>query len=206
MTGPTIAVEQIPAIGHDEAMDLAATEYDRVLRLADDLVDGDWSRPTDCTDWDVRDMLGHLLGMLEQQADAEERTRQFAAAAGTRPTDRRRTARRDDRVAGTRARPSEYAGVTAIAARRRTDADSTARRATTGEQRAATFDVELPGEATVDVRLSVRHHLHPRPMDAPHRHQPGNRTARSSCRRRTTVASSPMSSRSGHADIGSRSL
>ena len=45
MTGPTIAVEQIPEIGHDEAMNLAATEYDRVLGLADDLVDGDWSRP-----------------------------------------------------------------------------------------------------------------------------------------------------------------
>ena len=82
MTGPTIAVEQIPEIGHDEAMNLAATEYDRVLGLADDLVDDDWSRPTDCTDWDVKDMLGHLLGMFEQHADAEERTRQFAAAAG----------------------------------------------------------------------------------------------------------------------------
>src|SRR5882672_8288373 len=75
MTGPTHAMEQIPEIGHDEAMNLAATEYDRVLRLADDLADDEWSRRTDCTDWDVRDMLGHLLGMWEQQADAEERMR-----------------------------------------------------------------------------------------------------------------------------------
>jgi hypothetical protein len=82
MTGPTTVVEQIPEIGHDEAMNLAATEYDRVLRLTDDLADGDWSRRTGCTDWDVRDMLGQLLGMHEPQADAEEQARQFKTAAG----------------------------------------------------------------------------------------------------------------------------
>ncbi len=145
MTGPTIAVEQIPEIGHDEAMTLAATEYDRVLGLTDDLVDGDWSRPTDCSDWDVKDMLGHLLGMFEQHADAEERARQFAAAAGI--------ARQTGGLpldAMTALQVREHADLSTQeltrslhdAARRAL----TGRRETTAEERAVTFDVELPGE------------------------------------------------------------
>lgn len=145
MTGPTIAVEQIREIGHDEAMTLAATEYDRVLGLTDDLVDGDWSRPTDCSDWDVKDMLGHLLGMFEQHADAEERARQFAAAAGI--------ARQTGGLpldAMTALQVREHADLSTQeltrslhdAARRAL----TGRRETTAEERAVTFDVELPGE------------------------------------------------------------
>src|SRR5260370_40917954 len=83
MNAPPTPVEAIPVIGHDEAMDLAAAEYDRLLTLADDLQGDDWSRQTDCTDWDVRAMLGHMLGMLELQADSDERMRQGQTAAAT---------------------------------------------------------------------------------------------------------------------------
>jgi uncharacterized protein (TIGR03083 family) len=62
-------------------MRLAAAEYDRLLALADDLGADDWAQPTDCTGWDVRAVLGHLLGMLELQADPEERARQIKTAA-----------------------------------------------------------------------------------------------------------------------------
>ena len=45
---PTITTEDIPALDHEEAMRLAAAEYDRLLALADDLRAADWPRPTDC--------------------------------------------------------------------------------------------------------------------------------------------------------------
>lgn len=78
-----IAVDAIAPLGHDEAMGLATAEYDRLLAVVDDLRDDDWSRPTDCAGWDVRAMLGHILGALELQADPAERTRQLSAAAAT---------------------------------------------------------------------------------------------------------------------------
>jgi uncharacterized protein (TIGR03083 family) len=145
MTRPTAVVEQIPEIGHDEAMNLAASEYDRVLGLADELADGDWSRRTDCTAWDVKDMLGHMLGMLEFQADVEERTRQFRAAAdiavqtGGIPLHEL-----------TALQVREHAHLSAEELRRSLHNAAArglaARRATTSEQRAATYLVELPGE------------------------------------------------------------
>ncbi len=81
MITSAVAVEAITPLGHDEAMRLAAAEYDRLLAVVDQLRDADWSRPTDCSAWDVRDMLGHILGMLELQADPDERTRQVSTAA-----------------------------------------------------------------------------------------------------------------------------
>jgi len=145
MTGPATVVEQIPEIGHDEAMNLAATEYDRVLRLADDLGDGDWSRRTDCTDWDVRDILGHMLGMLELQADTEEQTRQEKAAVDAAA-----------QTGGTWLdemtvlQVHEHAHMSTEELRRSLHSAAVrglaARRATTSEQRAATYLVELPGE------------------------------------------------------------
>ena len=58
---PPITAAEIPPLGHDEAMRLAAAEYDRLLALADDLRAADWPQPTDCTGWDVRAVLGHLV-------------------------------------------------------------------------------------------------------------------------------------------------
>jgi uncharacterized protein (TIGR03083 family) len=82
MTAATTSSSTIPELGHDEAMTLAATEYDRVLALTETLTNGEWTQQTDCPDWDVRAMLEHMLGMLELQADAEERMRQIKTAAG----------------------------------------------------------------------------------------------------------------------------
>ena len=76
-----IRATDIPPLDHEEAMRLAAAEYDRLLALADDLGADDWAQPTDCAGWDVRAVLGHLLGMLELQADPEERARQIKTAA-----------------------------------------------------------------------------------------------------------------------------
>jgi uncharacterized protein (TIGR03083 family) len=76
-----VDVASIPPLGHEEAMDLAEVELSLLLAAIDRLGAADWDRPTDCAGWDVKAMLGHLLGMLELQADGEDRARQVKAAA-----------------------------------------------------------------------------------------------------------------------------
>lgn len=81
MISSALPVEAIAPLEHDEAMALASAEYDRLLAVVDDLSDEQWSLPTDCAGWDIKAMVGHIVGMLELQADAQERTRQISAAA-----------------------------------------------------------------------------------------------------------------------------
>jgi uncharacterized protein (TIGR03083 family) len=81
MIAMAIAVEAIPALENDEARRLAETEYERLLAVVDDLRGDEWSRQTDCPDWDVRDMLGHLLGMF----DASPTRRNGCAKSRRRP-------------------------------------------------------------------------------------------------------------------------
>jgi len=63
MTGSSTV--RVAAISHDQAMRLAATEYQRFLDLLRSLEPEDWTKPTDCPGWDVRAMAAHLLGMVE---------------------------------------------------------------------------------------------------------------------------------------------
>jgi uncharacterized protein (TIGR03083 family) len=66
---------------HDEAMELAATEYDRLIGVVDELDDADWAKQTDNELWDVKAMLGHVLATMDSNADPAETARQQAAAA-----------------------------------------------------------------------------------------------------------------------------
>jgi uncharacterized protein (TIGR03083 family) len=59
-------------IRHGEWMALAEEEYRRLLALLADLGDGDWQRPTDCSEWDVRDLVAHLVGNAEMSASMRE--------------------------------------------------------------------------------------------------------------------------------------
>ena len=43
-------------------MRLAQTEYQRVTDAVDALHPEDWGRPTDCTEWDVRQLVAHIAG------------------------------------------------------------------------------------------------------------------------------------------------
>jgi uncharacterized protein (TIGR03083 family) len=145
IASPT-AVEAIPALGHDEAMRLAEAEYDRLLTVVDDLRDEDWSRHTDCTDWDVRALLGHVLGMLELQSDAEERMRQVKTAAEIAA---QTGGLRLDAMTALQVRerahlaPNEVQLALHDAAPR----GLAARSALTADQRAATYVPGLPGES-----------------------------------------------------------
>lgn len=145
MTTASTSVDTIPEIGHDEAMDLAAAEYDRVLRLTDKLTDSDWTRQTDCTEWDVRAMLGHMLGHLELQADAEERMRLVKTAAELAKQSGRL---RLDEMTALQVR--EHAHLTSQELTRAlhdaTPRGLAGRKAMTVDQRAVPYMSELPGE------------------------------------------------------------
>ena len=80
MTSTIIAVRDIPVVDHDEAMVLAGTEYQRVLETIEGLHEQDWSRATPCSGWDVKAVLGHLLGMMKLGADPAELRRQSGEA------------------------------------------------------------------------------------------------------------------------------
>jgi uncharacterized protein (TIGR03083 family) len=70
-----------PALDRNAARRLATTEYDRFLALVRELEPADWTRPTDCPDWDVRAMAGHVLGMAEMVASVRQFVAQNAAAS-----------------------------------------------------------------------------------------------------------------------------
>lgn len=77
MTLTTTAVRDIPPIRHDEAMELAATEYQRFTALLDGLAAGDWDAATVCDRWNVRAMAAHVLGAAEACASLRENAHQM---------------------------------------------------------------------------------------------------------------------------------
>ena len=60
-------------------MDLARHEYDLTLAVLRGLDESAWSAPTDCTGWDVRAMVAHLVGAAEATASIRESLRQLRA-------------------------------------------------------------------------------------------------------------------------------
>ncbi|WP_432546049.1 maleylpyruvate isomerase family mycothiol-dependent enzyme [Kineococcus sp. SYSU DK004] len=82
MTAPTGAVPalDVPPVGHEEAMELARVEDERLLDLLRTLTPEDWTRPTDCTRWTVRELVQHLVGSAAAQASPVEMVRQVLLA------------------------------------------------------------------------------------------------------------------------------
>lgn len=62
------------------AMRLAADEYHRFAETLAGLAPEDWSRPTACPAWDVRQMACHTVGMAEMAAGFREQLRQQKVA------------------------------------------------------------------------------------------------------------------------------
>jgi uncharacterized protein (TIGR03083 family) len=67
----------IPAIGHDEAMRITQAEFERMLGAMRELGADDWTRPTENTEWNVREMLLHLLGAADANASMREMVSQM---------------------------------------------------------------------------------------------------------------------------------
>jgi uncharacterized protein (TIGR03083 family) len=69
-----------PAIERPTAMRLAETEYQRVTDAVDVIQSEDWIRPTDCTEWDVRQLVAHIVGQTKLLSTPLELARQMRAA------------------------------------------------------------------------------------------------------------------------------
>jgi uncharacterized protein (TIGR03083 family) len=74
-----IKASEIPRIKHDEAMAITAAENRRLWELLIDIKPDEWSLPTDCTRWDVRAIVVHLIAAAEAQASVVEFVRQTIA-------------------------------------------------------------------------------------------------------------------------------
>jgi uncharacterized protein (TIGR03083 family) len=88
MTTLSTPVQEVPALGRSEAAVLAAAENDRFVALVRSLRDDDWTKPTDCPDWDVRALVSHVVAAMEANASIPEFVHQLRAgkkAAGDRP-------------------------------------------------------------------------------------------------------------------------
>lgn len=70
-----------PQLPHSVAMRLAAHEYGRMADTLAALGPDDWSRPTACTAWDVRQLGCHMVGMAAMAASPWEMKRQQTEAA-----------------------------------------------------------------------------------------------------------------------------
>lgn len=63
-----VRVEDVAPIDHREGMELAETEYERFTEMLQLLQAGDWSKQTVCTDWNVRQLVAHVVGFAESNA------------------------------------------------------------------------------------------------------------------------------------------
>jgi uncharacterized protein (TIGR03083 family) len=61
----------------DEAFSLLKTQLDRFLVLLETLDEADWSRPTACTLWNVRDIVAHQAGGYASGLGYREMIRQY---------------------------------------------------------------------------------------------------------------------------------
>lgn len=78
MTG-AIDVRDIPPVRGAAVWQAATEEYRRFVDLLGHLDPADWSKSTDCTRWDVRQVALHVLGATEASASPRELTHQFRA-------------------------------------------------------------------------------------------------------------------------------
>jgi uncharacterized protein (TIGR03083 family) len=69
-----------PAIQRPTAMRLAETEYHRVTDAVEALRPEDWTRPTDCTAWNVRQLVSHIAGQAKLVSSPLNTVRQLRAA------------------------------------------------------------------------------------------------------------------------------
>lgn len=70
---------------HSDWMTLATEEYRRLDALLAELSDEEWRRATDCPDWDVRQMVAHLVGAAKAGASIRELVHQARLGRRLRP-------------------------------------------------------------------------------------------------------------------------
>ena len=81
---PTSTDREQP-VRHRDWMTLATEEYRRLDALLTELSDEEWRLPTDCGEWDVRDMVAHLVGAAEAGASMKALLHQARLGRRARP-------------------------------------------------------------------------------------------------------------------------
>jgi uncharacterized protein (TIGR03083 family) len=71
--------EDVAYISADEAYGLLKVQLERFIALVESLGTDDWSRPTACTQWNVRDMLAHQVGGYASGTGYCEMIRQYSS-------------------------------------------------------------------------------------------------------------------------------
>jgi uncharacterized protein (TIGR03083 family) len=90
MTLTTIDLRAVEPLDRRTAVELGRIEYRRMVADLRRLTSDDWTRPTDCEGWTVRDLAGHLAGammsaatvraMLREQREVARRAKQTGEA------------------------------------------------------------------------------------------------------------------------------
>lgn len=65
MIGSIEAASRLPQTDRDRAVVIGEAEGRAALQLLRQLGGSDWQRPTDCTEWDVRTLVSHLVAQCE---------------------------------------------------------------------------------------------------------------------------------------------
>lgn len=79
------ATERAPVMRHGDWMELATEEYRRLDALLAGLSDEEWRLPTDCDEWDVRELVAHLVGAAEAGASMKALMHQARLGRRARP-------------------------------------------------------------------------------------------------------------------------
>ena len=77
--------EAMQAMRHSDWMTAATEEYRRLGVLLADLPDDEWRMPTDCPEWDVRQLVAHLVGAAEAGASMRALVHQARRGRRLRP-------------------------------------------------------------------------------------------------------------------------
>lgn len=77
MSSVAVDVGSVPRPRGAMVWEAAAEEYRRFVALLRQLDAADWSKPTDCTRWDVRQVALHILGATHANASPRELVYQF---------------------------------------------------------------------------------------------------------------------------------
>lgn len=78
----TTDVAAIEPISHKEIGSLAESEYRRFADALAEIGGSDWSQPTDCSEWTVRDLAGHMVGAMRSAASVRETASQWREIKG----------------------------------------------------------------------------------------------------------------------------
>jgi hypothetical protein len=174
VTWPGPGVVQ-PAIQRPTAMRLAETEYQRVIDVVNALQFEDWTRPTDCTAWNVRQLVAHIAGNTKILSSPFELARQLRAAK-TRQQPGQASI---DALTALQVEERQHLGPEELRAElgRAGPRAAKARRRIPGIVRRRRLpDPEVVNSLPETWSIGYACDLHPRPVDAPAGPRPSNRS------------------------------